>query len=98
MNEEVKQRWHVGREISLSFVATIVVQTALGVWWAASMSSELSYIKRDVGQVSTQVQAVVNLNADVQRGADRNLEQDRRINDLEARTRELERALGKRER
>lgn len=34
--------WHLDRKVPLALIFTIAMQTGLGVWWAASLSSEVS--------------------------------------------------------
>lgn len=34
--------WHLDRKVPLALIVTIVLQTGLGVWWAASLTGEVS--------------------------------------------------------
>ena len=36
-----REPWHVGRDIPLALIITIVAQTAGAVWWASGQSSKL---------------------------------------------------------
>ena len=42
--------WHVGREIPIAFIAAILLQTAGGVWWAASLSAKIDAAIATIGE------------------------------------------------
>jgi len=35
------QRWHVGKEIPIAVLFAVLMQTAGGLWWAASLSAKI---------------------------------------------------------
>lgn len=41
MSEEKKDNWHLVREIPITLVFLILVQTASGLWWAATLTNKL---------------------------------------------------------
>lgn len=88
---ENSNRWHVGKEIPLALIATIVAQTLAAIWWASGISRDIDYIKRDIVYLKAQLEVSTGLSGQVQRTMDHNNEQDRRITDMELRIRELER-------
>lgn len=38
---EVREHWHVGREIPIALIFVVLVQTAGGVWWASTMTGKI---------------------------------------------------------
>lgn len=84
-------KWHIGKEIPLALIGTIIAQTVAAIWWAAGVSRDIYYIKQDIVYLKAQFEISAALNGQVQRNNDHNLEQDRRLNELEARLHELER-------
>lgn len=37
-----KERWHVGKEIPIAMLFAICMQSAAGIWWAASFSATVT--------------------------------------------------------
>lgn len=40
-DRRAKDRWHVGKEIPIAVLVAVVMQTAGGLWWAASLSAKI---------------------------------------------------------
>jgi len=38
VDSEQRRRWHIGKEIPLAVIATLIVQTTGVVWWAAGIT------------------------------------------------------------
>ena len=36
-----REPWHLDRKVPLALIVTILLQTSLGVWWAASLTSRV---------------------------------------------------------
>jgi hypothetical protein len=39
-----REKWHVGKEIPIAFVLTIVAQTAIFVWNASKLDTKVEYV------------------------------------------------------
>lgn len=89
-NENGGSRWHLGKEIPLALITTIIAQTVAAIWWAAGVSRDIYYVKQDIVYLKAQFDSNVALASQVQRNNDHNAEHDRRLMDLEARVREIE--------
>ena len=37
------EKWHVGKEIPLAVLFTLMIQTGGGIWWLAQVSSKIDY-------------------------------------------------------
>jgi hypothetical protein len=44
---EQDPNWHIDKHIPLALVGAIMLQTAAGVWWAATTSSRVDGLERD---------------------------------------------------
>lgn len=82
----------------------MILQTLAAVWWASGISHDVTNIKSDIVYLKAQMEAIANtrasaletfatLNAQVQRQADHNADQDRRLGEVESRMREVERKI-----
>jgi len=40
-DRRAKDRWHVGKEIPIAVLFAVLMQTAGGLWWAASLSAKI---------------------------------------------------------
>jgi phage terminase large subunit-like protein len=40
---EQDNKWHVGKEIPLAVLFTLMIQTGGGIWWLAQVSSKIDY-------------------------------------------------------
>jgi hypothetical protein len=61
MNMPGLNGWHVDKTIPLALIFAIVMQGAIGVWWAGSLSSRLLNVEAAETSHSTQVEAMVRL-------------------------------------
>ena len=43
MSTPENEKWHVGKEIPLAVLFTLMVQTGGGIWWLAQVSSKIDY-------------------------------------------------------
>ena len=59
--------WHVGKEIPLAIIIVIIIQTAGVIWWAASTSAKVDFLKES--NTAAQI---------VQTAVDRRQDDDRR--------------------
>lgn len=89
-NIEVDPRWHVGKEIPLAMITALVLQTFGVIWWAATLSTKVDNLKDQIVQMSANQITAVEARGLTSANATANLEQNRRIADLETRVRELE--------
>ncbi len=63
MENENRRKWHVGREIPVATLLVLVMQTAGVVWWAASTSARVDYMK-EAAVTSQIVQAAIDRRQD----------------------------------
>ena len=40
-DRRTRDRWHVGREIPLTMLATLIVQTGAAFWWASKLEAKI---------------------------------------------------------
>lgn len=45
MKKKPSTRWHVDRNVPIALIVTIVIQGAIGVWWASDITSRLRLIE-----------------------------------------------------
>ena len=50
------ENWHLDRRVPIALIATIAMQTGMGIWWASSMSERMSQIERRENSTSLQAQ------------------------------------------
>jgi len=43
--EQQKQDWHLQKNFAMSIIFLLITQTASGIWWAASITSEVDNLK-----------------------------------------------------
>lgn len=50
MKEENSQRepWHLDKRVPIALIATVLVQTTSIIWWAATMTSRVESVEREV--------------------------------------------------
>ena len=44
------RKWHVGKEIPLAMIFTLIIQTCTVVWWAAGINSKLEFLTYQVAE------------------------------------------------
>ena len=44
--EDLNQHWHLDKRIPLALIMTILLQTAGGVWWAATLTERVTIMER----------------------------------------------------
>ena len=70
--QERTNTWHIGKEIPIATIVVLVLQTAGVVWWAASTSAEVKFVK-EAAIVMQTTQATIDRRQDdeVQRSESR---------------------------
>jgi hypothetical protein len=91
-----KDHWHVGKEIPLALVCALFLQSAAGIWWAATTTAELRAMKDQLESVARHQVTGLESRGLIQLNSAGNIEQNRRIAELESRVRELEQLQRKR--
>ncbi len=61
--KEQAKRWHIGREIPLAVILVLMIQTAGVIWWAASTSAKVDFMK-ETNVAASIVQAAVDRRQD----------------------------------
>lgn len=41
VDRRAHERWHVGKEVPIAVLFTLIVQTAGGIWWLAQLSAKI---------------------------------------------------------
>jgi hypothetical protein len=49
-----REKWHVGKEIPIAFVLTIVAQTAIFVWNASKLDAKVEYVVDQLKQFAAE--------------------------------------------
>ena len=50
----VRDHWHIGREIPIAVLFVLLVQTGGGIWWAATLSSDMRTVQAALKQFETE--------------------------------------------
>lgn len=48
--------WHLDKRVNVSLIATFIIQTAIGVWWAASLTERQAQIEFRVAGHDRQIE------------------------------------------
>ena len=78
------ERWHVGKEVPLALLLTLALQTAGGVWWAASMSAKMDYAIQRMDEFARERYTREDARRDRELLQQRDIEHDRRLTEIEA--------------
>ncbi|CAB4180494.1 hypothetical protein UFOVP1040_63 [uncultured Caudovirales phage] len=89
------EQWHVGKEIPLALMFTLVIQTGGMVWWAATLSQKVDNLNERVAALSLSQFTSIEARGLVAMNGAKQGEQDRRLTTVEERLRELEARLRK---
>ena len=89
-NNRRSDRWHIGKEIPLAVVIAFVLQTAGIIWWVATFSADFRNLTVQVAGLAGRQFTLKDGSALIESSKSRDLEQDRRIIEIEARVRDLE--------
>lgn len=92
MGERAEERrlWHIGKEIPLAIIVAIGLQTFGVVWWFANLSAKVDNIDAKVAALSASAVTAAEARGSNELNSHRNIEQDRRIGELEKQLRTLE--------
>jgi hypothetical protein len=50
--------WHLDKRIPIALIVTIALQTAMGVWWAAAITTRQGYLERRLSLHDAQIEAM----------------------------------------
>jgi len=50
--------WHLDKRIPIALIVTIALQTAMGVWWAAAITTRQTYLEARVALHDAQIEAM----------------------------------------
>ena len=84
-----KERWHIGKEVPIILIFTLVVQTIGVVWWAATISAEVRQVRDELQLVRSNQFTSIEARGLIAINASQNNDQDRRLSVLEQQIREL---------
>jgi hypothetical protein len=54
------EQWHLDKRVPIALIVTIALQTAMGVWWAASTTRAVEMNRRDIVRLETQADIMRN--------------------------------------
>lgn len=77
------ERWHVGKEIPIAVMITLLVQTGGIVWWAATVSGKLDSVMLQVREMREERYTKNDAQRDKELVSQRFSEHERRIGELE---------------
>jgi Tfp pilus assembly protein PilO len=78
-----ESRWHVGKEIPIAVLLMLAVQTAGGIWWAASLSQKLDSVISQVAELRAERYTKEDARRDMELMKVRDTELERRIASME---------------
>lgn len=54
INNNQPQRWHLGKEIPISIIFALLVQTGGGIWWAATLTNKFDNILLEISSIKSE--------------------------------------------
>lgn len=78
MDTKLPQKWHVGKEVPVATIVVLLIQTAGVIWWAASTSAKVDYVKE-----SQLAQQIIQNSVDRKQDDDARRAEDRLITQLD---------------
>jgi len=78
-----RRTWHVDKTIPLAIITAIAAQTFGAVWWFANLSAKVDNIDAKVATLSASAVTAAEARGSNELNSHRNIEQDRRIGELE---------------
>lgn len=78
-----RERWHVGKEIPIAVMVTLLIQTGGIVWWAATVSGDLKQLVAQVRELKEERYTKNDAQRDQALVQQRFGEHDRRLASLE---------------
>jgi len=79
-----QEKWHVGKEVPIAVLFTLVVQTGGGIWWLAQVSSKIDYAIATMQEFKAERYTRDDARRDRELAAQRDAEHDRRLAAIEA--------------
>lgn len=79
-----EERWHVGKEIPLAVLFTLIVQTGGGIWWLAQVSSKIDHAISTIQEFKVERYTKDDGRRDRELAQQRDAEHDRRLAAIEA--------------
>ena len=79
-----QEKWHVGKEVPIAVLFTLVVQTGGGIWWLAQVSSKIDYAIATMQEFKAERYTRDDARRDRELAAQRDAEHDRRLASIEA--------------
>ena len=79
-----QEKWHVGKEVPLAVLLTLMVQTGGGIWWLAQVSSKIDYAIATMQEFKAERYTRDDARRDRELAAQRDAEHDRRLAAIEA--------------
>lgn len=93
-DRRARDKWHVGKEIPIAVLFAVLVQTAGGIWWAASLSAKIDSAIATIAEFRAERYTKEDARRDrelilqiIEAQRQRDLEHERRLADVEARGR-----------
>lgn len=80
-------KWHVGREIPLALIFTIVVQTGAGVWFMSQLSSKVDRALEQLSEFKAERYTKEDARRDRELYIQTNRDIERRLNEVETTSR-----------
>lgn len=50
---EKDRKWHIGKEVSIATIIVLIVQTITVIWWAATTSTKVDFLKESISSMRT---------------------------------------------
>lgn len=79
-----QEKWHVGKEVPIAVLFTLVVQTGGGIWWLAQVSSKIDYAVSTMQEFKAERYTRDDARRDRELAQQRDAEHDRRLAAIEA--------------
>lgn len=71
---EYESNWHLDKKVPIALIVTIMVQTAGGIWWAATVNARVNTLEAAVVQTAPQADRLTRVEVkieNVERGVNR---------------------------
>lgn len=83
-NSTKQEKWHVGKEVPIAVLFTLLVQTGGGIWWLAQVSAKIDYAIAAMAEFKADRYTQADARRDLELLRSHDNEHDRRLAVLES--------------
>jgi hypothetical protein len=61
-----REHWHIGKEIPIMLIFAILIQTAGGIWWAATLTNKLDNLVTQLSDIKQESYSKIDAAKDIE--------------------------------